>query len=115
MLLSIPYKSPKIARPFSLAPRGGQEFRATLEAMQEVLATITAAPRGDSGALGGATLAAAVAGNAATAAGWAGGWARWALARADVAVVALSRRVLLDRLELHGGASPPCVLWGWLR
>ena len=57
--------------------RAAQEFRATLDAMREVLAALAAAPAKQASALPGA---ASVRGNAAWAARWAGGWARWALA-----------------------------------
>ncbi|KAK9826174.1 hypothetical protein WJX81_003557 [Elliptochloris bilobata] len=80
-----------------------QEFRVTLDAMREVLGALAAAPAKPAGVLPGA---ASLGGSAAWAVRWAGGWAQWALARADVAAVALSRRVLLDRLELHGPGMP---------
>jgi len=81
-----------------------QEFAATLDAMREVLAALAAAP-GRAAWPGAAAGAGAAGGGVAAAARWAGGWAAWALARADVAAVALSRRVLLDRLDLHGART----------
>lgn len=83
-----------------------QELSATLDAMREVLAALAAAP-GRAAWPGAAAGAGAAGSSVAAAARWAGGWAAWALARADVAAVALSRRVLLDRLDLHGG----CTAW----
>ena len=71
----------------------------TLDAMREVLAELAAAPAKQASVLPGA---ASMCGSVAGAARWAGGWARWGLARADVAAVALSRRILLPRLQLHG-------------
>ena len=89
-----------------------QEFRVTLDAMREVLAELAAAPARQASVLPGA---ASVCGSAAGAARWAGGWARWGLARADVAAMALSRRILLPRLQLHGAPGACPQGWGPVR
>ena len=111
MLHSIMHTKDKLRWPL-------QEFHLTLDGVKEALAAVAAQRQPPAGSystgggrlLGGYGASGALLANLAWLLGTAAGYAQRALSRADVAAVLLSRKVLLDRLPMHGEAPRS----GWL-
>lgn len=87
----------------------------TLDGVKEALATVAAQrqlPASYSGGggqlLGGYGVSGALLANLAWLLGTAAGYAQRALSKADVAAVFLSRKIMLDRLPMHGETHCSC-------